>query len=114
MNTRITIIIRNLALAAAMVFAHGGLEHVQGTVTQVGDHSVMVKTTVGKTVEVTLDAKTTYSRASKPVQKSDLKAGDRVVIHAAEQGKALVAQTVEMGTAAVAKTTPAQSSATQH
>ena len=113
MNRRITIIIRNLALAAAMAFAHGGLEHVQGTVTQVGDHSVTVKTTAGKTVEVALDAKTTYSRASKQVQKSDLKAGDRVVIHAAEQGKALVAQTVEMGTA-VAKTTPAQSSATQH
>jgi hypothetical protein len=112
-NTRITIIIRNLALASAMAFAHGGLEHIQGTVTQVGDHSVTVKTTAGKTVEVSLDAKTTYSRGSKQVQKSDLKAGDRVVIHAAEQGKALVAQTVEMGTA-VAKTTPAQSSATQH
>jgi hypothetical protein len=38
MNKRITIIIRNLTLASA--FAHGGLENVQGTVTQVGDHSV--------------------------------------------------------------------------
>jgi len=35
MNRRITIIIRNLALASALVFAHGGLEHFQGTVTQV-------------------------------------------------------------------------------
>jgi hypothetical protein len=74
---------------------------------------VTVKTTAGKTVEVGVDSKTTYSRAEQPIQKSDIKVGDRVVIHAEEKGKALLAHTVEIGTAA-SKPAPAKSSATQH
>jgi len=108
MNTRITSILSALALASAIALAHGGLEHVMGTVTQVGDASVTVKTTAGKTVEVSVDAKTTFSRASKPIQKSDIKVGDRVAIHAEEEGKALLAKTVEVGTAPAAKETPSK------
>jgi hypothetical protein len=113
MNTRITNIIKVFALTAALALAHGGLEHVMGTVTQVSDGSVTVKTTAGKTVAVTVDAKTTYTRASKPIQKSDLKVGDRVVIHAEEEGKTLTAKTVEAGASAPAKAAPAKSSASQ-
>src|ERR1700733_6971249 len=86
-----------LALAPVIAFAHGGLEHVRGTVAKVSDQSVTVTTTAGKTVEVLLDAQTTYARADKPIQKSDLKVGDRVVIHAAEKGTTLTAHTVEVG-----------------
>ena len=108
MNTRITNITRLFALASAIALAHGGLEHVMGTVTQVGDGSVTVKTTAGKTVTVNVDAKTTYSRASKPIQKSDIKVGDRVAIHAEEHDKTLLGKTVEVG--AAAKAAPAKSS----
>jgi len=90
-----------LALAPSIVpspaLAHGGLEHVKGTVAKVSDQSVTVTTSAGKTVEVLLDAQTTYARADKPIQKSDLKVGDRVVIHAAEKGTTLTAHTVEVG-----------------
>jgi hypothetical protein len=86
-----------LAIAPIVVLAHGGLEHVKGTVAKVSDQSVTVTTTAGKTVEVLLDAQTTYARADKPIQKSDLKVGDRVVIHAAEKGTTLTAHTVEVG-----------------
>jgi hypothetical protein len=54
-------------------------------------------------VEVLLDAQTTYARADKPIQKSDLKVGDRVVIHAAEKGTTLTAHTVEVGVSASKK-----------
>ena len=92
-----------LAIAPVIAFAHGGLEHVRGTVTKVSDQSVTVTTTAGKTVEVLLVAATTYARADKPMQKSDLKVGDRVVIHAEEKGTTLTAHTVEAGVSTAAK-----------
>ena len=91
-----------LALLPTIVSAHGGEEHVIGTVTKVSDTSVTVKTTAGKIVEVGFDAKTTYARAKLPVQKSDVKVGDRIVIHAVEVNEKLVAHTVELGAAITA------------
>src|SRR6204780_2573237 len=83
-----------LAIAPGIAFAHGGLEHVRGTIAKVSDQSVTVTTAAGKTVEVLLDAQTTYARANQPIQKTDLKVGDRVVIHGAEKGATLTAHTV--------------------
>jgi len=91
------VLLITLAIAPTIAVAHGGLEHVKGTVAKVSDQSVTVTTIAGKTVEVLLDAQTTYARADKPIQKSDLKVGDRVVIHAAEKGTTLTAHTVEVG-----------------
>src|SRR5579872_1799894 len=95
-----------LTLLPAIVSAHGGEEHVIGTVTKVSDTSVTVKTTAGKIVEVGFDAKmTTYTRAKAPAQKSDVKVGDRIVIHAMEVNEKLVAHTVELGAAVTASKT---------
>jgi len=100
----INIITRRIAVIALILtpviaLAHGGLEHVRGTIAKVSDQSVTVTTSAGKTVEVLLDAQTTYARADQPIQKADLKVGDRVVIHAAEKGTTLTAHTVEVGVA---------------
>lgn len=92
--------IASLALLPTLASAHGGEEHVTGVVTKISDASVTVKTTAGKTVEVGFDAKmTTYERAKQPIQKTDIKVGDRIVIHAMEVNEKLVAHTVEIGTA---------------
>jgi len=94
----------SLALLPTIATAHGGEEHVTGTVTKISDTSVTVKTTAGKTVEVGFDAKmTTYERAKQPIQKTDIKVGDRVVIHAMEVNEKMVAHSVEVGTATAAK-----------
>ena len=93
----------SLALLPTIATAHGGEQHVTGTVTKISDTSVTVKTTAGKTVEVGFDAKTTYARAKQPIQKTDIKVGDRIVIHAMEMNEKLVAHTVEIGTATAAK-----------
>jgi hypothetical protein len=70
--------ILTLALLPTIATAHGGEEHVTGTVTKISATSVTVKTTDGKTVEVGFDAKmTTYERAKKPIQKTDIKVGTR-------------------------------------
>jgi hypothetical protein len=89
----------SLVLLPILATAHGGEEHVTGTVAKVSETSVTVKTTAGKTVEVAFDAKTTYTRAKQPIEKSEIKVGDRIVIHAMEMNKKLVAHTVELGTA---------------
>src|SRR5258705_10271439 len=95
--------IMSLAFLPTLATAHGGEEHVTGTVTKISDTSVTVKTTAGKTVEVGFDAKTTYARAKRPIQKTEIKAGDRIVIHGAEVNGKLVGHTVEIGTANAAK-----------
>jgi Domain of unknown function (DUF5666) len=87
-----------LAITPMLALAHGGLEHVHGTIASISDQSVTVTTTAGKTVVVLLDAQTSYAKAEQAIQKSDLKVGDRVVIHAAEKGTTLTARTVEVGT----------------
>lgn len=98
-----------LALLPTIAAAHGGEEHVIGTVIRISDTSITVKTTAGKTVEVGFDAKvTTFERAKKPIQKTDIKVGDRVVIHAKEVNEKLVAHTVEIGSAAAPKQAPKQ------
>src|SRR5207245_6223918 len=93
----------SLALLPTIATAHGGEEHVTGTVTKISDTSVTVKTTAGKTVEVGFDAKTTYVRAKQPIEKTDIKVGDRIVIHAIEMNEKLVAHTVEIGATTAAK-----------
>jgi Domain of unknown function (DUF5666) len=93
----------SLALLPTIATAHGGEEHVTGTVTKISDTSVTVNTKAGKTVEVGFDAKTTYARAKQPIQKTDIKVGDRIVIHAMEVNEKLVAHTVEIGMATAAK-----------
>lgn len=92
-----------LALLPTIVLAHGGEEHVIGTVTTISDTSVTVKTTAGKTMTVGFDAKTTYARADQPMPKADIKIGDRVVIHAVEVNEKLVAHTVQIGAATATK-----------
>ena len=96
--------ILSLALLPTIATAHGGEEHVTGTVTKISDTAVTVKTTAGKTVEVGFDAKmTTYARAKQPIQKTDIEVGDRVVIHAMEVNEKLVAHSVEIGAVKVAQ-----------
>ena len=89
----------SLALLPTIAIAHGGEEHVTGTVTKISDTSVTVKTTAGKTVEVGFDAKTTYAQGKATIQKTDIKVGDKIVIHAEEVNEKLVAHTVEIGAA---------------
>ena len=52
MRARISVLVACLALAAAGVWAHGGEEHVIGTVTQVTANTITVKTTAKAPVTV--------------------------------------------------------------
>jgi hypothetical protein len=103
-NTRTTIS-RFLAatILATTALAHGGFEHVMGTVSKVSAQSVTVTTAAKKNVDVGLNAKTTYTKGDKAATAADMKVGDRVVIDATEVNEALTAASIKIG--AAAKTT---------
>jgi hypothetical protein len=74
--------------------------HVMGTVTAMTGNSVTVETTDKKTVEVHLVDTTTFFNGSKPASRTDVKVGDRVVIHAANVKDSLQAHEVRFSPAA--------------
>ena len=99
-----TTIIISLLLACTMqIFAHGGFDHVTGTVVKLDNNVLTVKTAKGD-VPVTLDAKTEITRNDKPAQAADLKVGVRVVVDIPEGSKTKLAHSVKIGTAAKAAT----------
>ena len=101
MKHNMNIIISALSLGfllAAQVFAHGGFEHVQGTVVKVDNSVMTVKTTKGDVV-VKLNAKTEITKENHAAQVADLKAGSRVVVDVPEDDKTMTAHSVKIGAA---------------
>ena len=84
-------------LFSVMAFAHAKEQHVMGTVTAIDNGSMTVKTVAGGSVIVQLDAKTQFTKGDSAAAVSDLKVGDRVVIHAMRDHDKLVAHTVRFG-----------------
>lgn len=112
MKARVLVLVACISLIAAAVLAHGGEEHVIGTVAKVAQGSITVKTTAGKMVTVAVVPETKFTKAKATMKIGDLEVGDRVVIHAKEPTEGtLVADTVEFAKPAVPKpaaTKPAQ------
>jgi len=106
MKTRILVLIACISLITAAAIAHGGEEHVIGTVASVAKDSITVKTATNALVTVAVVPQTTFSKNKSAAKLSDLNVGDRVVIHAKEatEGK-LVADTVQFS-APAAKPAP--------
>jgi hypothetical protein len=100
MKARFLIFVACISLVAAAALAHGGEEHVIGTVTKVAPDSITVETTANKPVTVAVALETKFIKAKTPAKIADLNVGDRVVIHAKEitEGN-LVADTVEFAAA---------------
>src|SRR6476661_2420066 len=98
MNTTITKIAW-LCLAAIPVFAHGGFDHVMGTVVQVSNNTLTVKTAKGN-VDVKLDDKTELTKNAQRAQRLDLIPGARVVVDIPEGNKEMLAHSVKIGAAA--------------
>jgi hypothetical protein len=88
-----------LSLAAIPAFAHGGFDHVMGTVVQVSNNTLTVKTAKGN-VDVKLDDKTELTKNDLKAQRQDLTTGARVVVDIPEGNKEMLAHSVKIGTAA--------------
>ena len=90
--------LRNIIIISALALAHGGFEHVQGTVVKVENSVLTVKTTKGNQT-VKLNAKTEITRNDKAAQAADLKAGTRVVVDIEEGDKTRTAHSIKLGAA---------------
>lgn len=90
-----------LMLGSAVAFAHGGMEHVMGTVTALTDSSITVDTMKHTSVTVLIDATTKFTKNDAQASRKDIKVGDRVVIEAKENSdKKLIGVTVKLGSMA--------------
>ena len=95
-----------LSLGAGFAWAHDGHAHtVMGTVTKHQENRLEVKTADGKTVAMTLNAKTTVVRGSQKLTLADLAEGQRVVVDIGDGKEPLTARQVKLGPAAK-NTTP--------
>jgi hypothetical protein len=99
MKRRTLILTLLLTLMPLLARAHQGMIHVIGVVTSLTDKAVTVQTTDNRSVAVVLADTTTYERSKKEATRTDLKVGDRVVIHAMKMNGALQAHTVEFSEA---------------
>ena len=90
------------SLLALGAFAHGGVEHLKGTVTKVDGTSITLAPEKGPPVVVATDAKTDFSRGAEKVTLKDIAVGDKAVIHAVEHDEKLLAQIVKLGAPAKA------------
>lgn len=73
-----------LLLLASLAWAHGTHEHWMGTVTEVTEKAITLKTTKEGTRTVAYDAQTRFEKSGAPAAAADLKAGERVVIEVHE------------------------------
>jgi hypothetical protein len=101
MKARTLILLIWIALTTVAAMAHGGEEHVMGTVTALTGKTITVKTTAKAPVTVNVAGTTKFIRNKAAAKIADLKIGDRVVIHAIEgEDEKLTADTVEFAAAA--------------
>jgi hypothetical protein len=85
-----------LAVPAALL-AHGGHQHVMGTVTKADTETLEVKTKDGAVVTVSLTPDTKYLRGKEAAAAADLQEGMRVVVDTRKDGARTVAVEVKLG-----------------
>jgi RNase P/RNase MRP subunit p29 len=98
-STIITSLLLGLVLAVVAA-AHGGFDHVIGTVVKLDNNMVTVKTVHGN-VDVKLDDQTEITRGDHKGEAADLKPGTRVVIDIPEGSKDKIAHSVKVGVSGV-------------
>ena len=94
---RLLPIVVSLLLCAALGSAHGNEEHVMGFVSAVAQNSITVETVQKQKVTVKISHETKFEKGSETATLSDVRRGDRVVIHAGKRGDQLEAHTVQIG-----------------
>jgi hypothetical protein len=85
-----------LCISTALLFAHGGFNHVVGTVAKLENGILAVKTAKGD-VAVKLKDKTEITKDDQKLTTVDLKPGSRVVVDAPLGSKDMTAHSVKVG-----------------
>lgn len=94
---RIFALITLVLLSVTMLFAHGDEKHVMGTVIKKSGSSITVKDMKDKSTDVAITSTTKFMKGNKAVTADDVKEGDRIVVHAKQNGDKLEATMVKVG-----------------
>ena len=89
-------------LLSTFAAAHGNMDHVMGTISELTSHSISVKATDGTVKVVEFDSDTKFLKGDASVTVKDVHVGDRVVIHAHKKDTMLHAAEVKIGAAKAA------------
>ena len=81
------------------LYGHGNEKHVMGVVKSIGSDFVTVETVNHQSQTIQITAQTKFIKSGAPGSLTDLKAGDKVVIHAKLAGDKLEAVEVKFGAA---------------
>ncbi|MGA7235111.1 MAG: hypothetical protein WBY44_05510 [Bryobacteraceae bacterium] len=92
-----------LLALANQTLAHGGFDHVIGTIVRVANNVLTVKTAKGN-VDVSLNDKTEITKSDQKAVLADLKPGARVVVDVPEHSKVKIAHSVKIGVSTAADT----------
>ena len=95
---KVILVLFAVLLSSNTLFGHGNEKHVMGTVTAITAGSISVETTAHQVQTVQITSGTKFVRSGNPSSISELKVGDRVVIHAKPSGDKLDATEVKSGT----------------
>jgi|GEM_PF-2144610 len=85
-----------LLFATVQGFAHGGFDHVKGTVVKVNHNVLTVKTTKGN-IDVKLNDKSNLTKNDRQAALADLMPGARVIVDILEGSKDNLAHSVKIG-----------------
>jgi hypothetical protein len=85
-----------LLTLAAQLIAHGGFDHVIGTVVKVENNVLTVKTAKGN-MDVLLNDKTEITKNDQKALAADLTPGTRVIVDIPEGSKDKIAHSVKVG-----------------
>lgn len=96
---RLLLLVVGWALLTGVAYAHGGSEHVMGTVTSVVDQQFTVRDLSGVIRSFSVDPGTKFFRGDDAAGLQDIKTGTRVVVHFSRRGGQMMAEEVKIGVA---------------
>jgi hypothetical protein len=86
-----------LSAAPVAAHAHGGAEHLKGTVKSISQSSITIQTTNGKELTMPLAPGAKIERAGKTIAASEVQANEKVVVHAKGEGAEMRATEINVG-----------------
>ena len=92
------LIMLSLPFSTSLLWAHGGNEHVLGTVTESGTDHIVVKTPKGKTVSITIQAQTSFQQDGIATKDVRPQVGDRLVAEVSKDGEKVIGKEIRFST----------------
>lgn len=87
-----------LPLTTSSLWAHGGNEHVLGTVTESSADHIVVKTPKGESVSITIQAQTSFQHDGVETKEARPQVGDRLVAEVAKNGETFIGKEIRFAT----------------